>query len=301
MVQTLIGLDIGGSKTHGIRLDDGRVVAEATAGSANVQNASPAQAAAALSEVFGRLGAARIAAVYAGAGGIDTDGDAAALRALLAPLAPGAAIHVVHDTRLVLAAGHRRTGIGVVAGTGSSVWGVNDAGEEARAGGWGHLLGDEGSGYWLGREAVRHALSRLDAGLQPDRLTALLLADCGLRKPVDLIAMFHSPQTDRRFWADKSRVVVAAAEEGEEPAAGIIDRAAADLAGQIRLVAARLGLAGPVVLGGGLGANVQRFQRSVAAALEPHGITEIRPLDREPVFGIDILAGLASPDAARHQ
>lgn len=293
MVQTLIGLDIGGSKTHGIRLDDGRVAAEATAGSANVQNTSPAQAAAALSEVFGRLGAARVAAVYAGAGGIDTEVDAEALRALLAPLAPGADIHVVHDTRLVLAAGHRSTGIGVIAGTGSSVWGVNAAGGEARVGGWGHLLGDEGSGYWLGREAVRHALSRMDAGLPPDRLSALLLADCGLRKPVELIALFHSPQTDRRFWAAKSRVVVNAAEDGELPAITIVDRAAADLAGQIRLVADRLGFAGPVVLGGGLGVNVRRFQRSVAAALEPLGITDIHPLDREPVFGIDVLAGLA--------
>jgi N-acetylglucosamine kinase-like BadF-type ATPase len=293
MVQTLIGLDIGGSKTHGIRLEDGRVTAEATAGSANVQNTSPAQAATALSEVFGRLGSAHVSAVYAGAGGIDTEGDAEALRALITPLAPGAAIHVVHDTRLILAAGHRSTGIGVVAGTGTSVWGVNAAGEEARAGGWGHLLGDEGSGYWLGREAVRHALSRLDAGLPPDRLTELLLADCGLRKPVDLIALFHSPQTGRRFWAGKSRVVVAAAEDGEPAAGRIVDRAAADLAGQIRLVADRLGFTGPVVLGGGLGANVRRFQQTVAAALEPHGITDIRPLDREPVLGIDVLAGLA--------
>ena len=293
MVQRLIGLDIGGSKTHGIRLDDGSPVAEATAGSANVQNTSPAQAAAALSEVFGRLGAAGITAVYAGAGGIDTEGDVAALRALIAPLAPGAVVRVVHDTRLVLAAGRLRTGIGVVAGTGSSVWGINEAGLEVRAGGWGHLLGDEGSGYWLGREAVRHALSRLDAGLRRDRLTDLLLDDCGLQEPAELIALFHSAKTDRRFWAGKSRLVVAAADGGDPAAEAIVDRAAADLAGQIALVAGRLGMDGPVVLGGGLGMNVRLFQRSLARALEPHGIADLRPLDREPVFGVDVLAGLA--------
>lgn len=293
MVQTLIGLDIGGSKTHGIRLVDGAVVAQTTAGSANVQNTSPAMAATALAEVFARLGASGNDAVYAGAGGIDTDADAEALRALIAPMAPGAEIRIVHDTRLVLAAGHRHTGIGVVAGTGSSVWGIDAAGREARAGGWGHLLGDEGSGYWLGREAVRHVLARLDAGKAPDLLAQALLADCGLRQPVELIALFHSPKTDRRFWAGKSRVVVAAADDGDPAAARIIDRAAADLAEQIHAVARNLDLAGPVVLGGGLGMNVARFQRSVAAALEPQGITDIRPLDREPVFGVDVLAGLA--------
>ena len=110
---------------------------------------------------------------------------------------------------------------------------------------------------------------------------------------MELIALFQSPKTDRRCWAGKSRVVVAAADDGDPAAARIIDRAAADLAEQIHAVARNLDLAGPVVLGGGLGMNVARFQRSVAAALEPQGITDIRPLDREPVFGVDVLAGLA--------
>ena len=167
----MIGLDIGGTKTRGVRFEDGTPVADESVGSSNVQNVSPEEAARNLAELFARIGGGAVAQVYAGAGGIDTDDDAAALAALIAPHVPGARITVVHDSRLLLAAGGASTGVAVIAGTGSAAWGKNGRGEEARAGGWGYLLGDEGSGYWLGREAVRHSLRRMNQGLEPDELT----------------------------------------------------------------------------------------------------------------------------------
>ncbi|MFP5313619.1 MAG: BadF/BadG/BcrA/BcrD ATPase family protein, partial [Actinomycetes bacterium] len=130
----IIGLDIGGTKTRGVRFEDGLPVADDTAGSANVQNVSREQAARNLAELFGRIGGARVDQVYAGAGGIDTDEDAAALAALIQPLVPGARVTVVHDSRLLLAAGRAGTGVAVIAGTGSAAWGRNAHGGEARAG-----------------------------------------------------------------------------------------------------------------------------------------------------------------------
>jgi N-acetylglucosamine kinase-like BadF-type ATPase len=291
----ILGLDIGGSKTHAIRLEHGRLAAEAVAGSANLQNTDPAAAAGALAEAVRAVGARDVRAVYAGAGGIDTDDDAASLRALIAPLVPGAAIHVVHDSRLVLAAGRARSGIAVIIGTGTAVWGT-DGSREARAGGWGHLLGDEGSGYWLAREAVRHCLHRHDLGLEPDLLCGRLLEACGLDRPVALIARFHGAGgngPDRGYWAALARVVVAAAEAGDGAARGILDAGTAAVAEQILQVARQLGLAGPVILGGGLGAKVPLVRAGIRQALAPHGITEVVCLDREPVFGVDVLAGLA--------
>ncbi len=161
----IIGLDIGGTKTHGIRFEDGVPVADESAGSSNVQNVSREDAARNLAELFAKIGGGPVATVYAGSGGIDTEDDAAALAALIAPHVPGARVTVVHDSRLLLAAGHASTGVAVIAGTGSAAWGRNADGGEARAGGWGYLLGDEGSGYWLGREAVRHSLTQMNKGL----------------------------------------------------------------------------------------------------------------------------------------
>ncbi|MDQ0677629.1 glucosamine kinase [Arthrobacter pascens] len=286
---TIIGLDIGGTKTRGVRFEDGIVVADESAGSSNVQNVSREDAAFNLAGLFARIapiGGGEVAQVYAGAGGIDTDDDAAALAALIQPHVPGARITVVHDSRLLLAAGRASTGVAVIAGTGSAAWGKNAAGEEARAGGWGYLLGDEGSGYWLGREAVRHSLRRMNQGLAADQLTAALLESCGVDHPNRLIALFHSPDTGRRFWAQHARLVVEAAAAGHTVSQDLLDQAGSDLAGLAAQALRKLGLDGPVILGGGLGMNVAPLQDTFRKHLATAGVTDVRVLDQEPVFGV---------------
>lgn len=283
---TVIGLDIGGTKTHGVRFEDGVPAADQSAGSSNVQNVSRETAAANLADLFARIGGGQVSRVYAGSGGIDTEEDAAALAALIQPHVPGARVTVVHDSRLLLAAGGAATGVAVIAGTGSAAWGRNDDGGEARAGGWGYLLGDEGSGYWLGREAVRHSLRRMNQGHQPDQLTVALMEACRVDHPNRLIALFHSPDTGRRFWAQQARLVVEAAAAGHPDSSQLLDQAGADLAALALEVLGQLGIKGPVILGGGLGMHVPALQDSFRARLAEGGVTDIRVLDREPVFGV---------------
>ena len=284
-----MGLDIGGTKTRGIKVLGGEVVADLEVGSANVQNVSREAAAANLAELFARLDAADADQVFAGAGGIDTEADAEALAALIRPHVPAAHVSVVHDSRLLLAAGRAGTGVAVIAGTGSAAWGTNGV-EEARAGGWGYLLGDEGSGYWLGREAVRYSLHRMNLGLEPDALTRALLDSTGLAEPNELIAHFHSDDTDRRYWAQRSRVVTEAAEAGHAGARFMVDQAAHDLARMAAQVARQLGIDGPVILGSGLGMHVRLLQDGFRALLAEQGIEDVRILDRDPIFGTIELA-----------
>ncbi|XAS65861.1 BadF/BadG/BcrA/BcrD ATPase family protein [Micrococcaceae bacterium Sec5.8] len=282
----VIGLDIGGTKTRGVRFEDGHAVADESVGSSNVQNVSREDAARNLAELFARIGGGKISRVYAGAGGIDTAEDAAALAALIAPHVPGARITVVHDSRLLLAAGGASTGVAVIGGTGSAAWGRNSLGGEARAGGWGYLLGDEGSGYWLGREAVRHSLRRMNQGLEPDELTSALLASCGVDDPNKLIALFHSPKTGRRYWAERARLVVDAASAGHGASQELVDQAGRDLAALAEQTVRQLGIDGPVILGSGLGMNVPRLQEAFRTALAAAGITDVRVLEQDPVFGV---------------
>ncbi|XTR53333.1 N-acetylglucosamine kinase [Pseudarthrobacter sp. So.54] len=281
-----MGLDIGGTKTRGVRFEDGHAVADESVGSSNVQNVSREDAARNLAELFARIGGGKISRVYAGAGGIDTAEDAAALAALIAPHVPGARITVVHDSRLLLAAGGASTGVAVIGGTGSAAWGRNSLGGEARAGGWGYLLGDEGSGYWLGREAVRHSLRRMNQGLEPDELTSALLASCGVDDPNKLIALFHSPKTGRRYWAERARLVVDAASAGHGASQELVDQAGRDLAALAEQTVRQLGIDGPVILGSGLGMNVPRLQEAFRTALAAAGITDVRVLEQDPVFGV---------------
>ncbi|MBP3044477.1 ATPase [Arthrobacter jiangjiafuii] len=291
----IIGLDIGGTKTHGLLLQHGTAAAEAVAGSANVQNVSPAQAAANLAEIFAALGAGAVERVIAGSGGIDTDDDAAALRALIAEQVPGAVIDVIHDTRLILAAGESPAGIAVIAGTGSVAWGQAPDGREARSGGWGYLLGDEGSGYWIAREAVRRTLRRMNLGLEPDPLAAALLPACSVRAPEELISLFHAPATGRRYWAGKAGIVFEAADAGSAAAAEIIEAASRHLAGLAADTARLLGITGPVVIGGGLGVNQPLLQAQLRQDLERAGLADIRFLTQDPVYGVRYLTAGQAP------
>lgn len=282
-----VGLDIGGSKTHGILLRSGAVVAGHIAGSANVQNVPVDQALDSLAEIFTALDARNVSRVIAGSGGVDTAADAQALRSLIARFAPHAAIDVVHDTRLILAAGHQSSGIALIAGTGSVAWGVSAAGTQARSGGWGHLLGDEGSAYWIGREAVRHVLRRRETGGGTDPLSEALLQRCGVQLPEQLIALFHGP-TDRRFWADKAAVVFAAADA--DPAAAAIAASAADYLAQLVIDVARaLRLSAPVVVGGGLAAHQPVLRSALSERFDAAGLDGVTFLTSDPVYGVQYL------------
>lgn len=281
----VIGLDIGGSKTHGIRIHDGQVTAEATAGSANIQNVDAARARTALQQIFAELGSRTVGRVVAGAGGVDTDEDARQLAALIGPFVPGAAIEAIHDTRLILAAGGATAGIALIAGTGSVAWGVNTAGGTARAGGWGYLLGDEGSGYWIGRESVRHVLRRFNRGQEPDVLTAALLSSTGVAAPEGLIAHFHTIP-DRHYLAAQSRLVFDAARSGHSESRHIIDDAASHLCWLVADVAGQLGSSGPVVVGGGLAVHQQLLRDRLVEHLRRRDLNDVRFLSSAPVYGV---------------
>ena len=283
----VIGLDIGGTKTHGVRWNAGVAVAEAKSGSANVQNVPPEEAARNLAELFAALGG-HADRVVAGSGGVDTDSDAEALRVLIAQQVPGARIDVVHDTRLILAAGAASTGIAVIAGTGSVAWGMDAKGRQARSGGWGYLLGDEGSGYWVAREAVRATLHRYNRAEPVGVLGESVLRANGVQAPEELIALFHGPY-GRRYWAGQAHLVFDAARAGDSVAEVIVNEAARHLRGLVGDVATVLGLRSPVIIGGGLAVHQPRLQELLARGLREDGFSEVRFLAVDPVHGVDYL------------
>lgn len=334
-VDRVLGLDIGGSKTHAILADDGGAGfgangtggagpdgggilpghgdAECTAGSANIASVGPEAAASALDEIAVRLGAGNpgshgIRTVVAGAAGADTRDGRDRLAALLSRRFPGARIRVVHDTRIILAAGGLEYGTVLISGTGSAAWARTGDGREARAGGWGYLLGDEGSGYAVARSAVRNALSEHDGGLPAGPLTAHLLERTGVAGPAELLDLFYG-NPERRYWAGLAGTVFALAALGDRVSAAIVDDAARHLAVIAVAVNERLGTipaagtAGPpVLLAGGMLVNQPALAGRVRELLEGRGLTDVRVLDRAPAWGAVKLAlddATASPQLHR--
>jgi glucosamine kinase len=288
-MNAVLGLDIGGTATRAVVEAGGRTLCDRSAGSGNPAAVGWDVARANLREVLEPLPGTTVRAVCAGAAG---GGDAAAaerLRTLLAELLPGARALVVTDARLVLAAAGTEAGVALIAGTGSIAYGRTSDGREARAGGWGHLLGDEGGGYWIVREAIRHLLRAEDARRPLSAPQRALLAEAGAKSGLELAHRFHDEREPGR-WAALASGVLAWADR--DPGAGAIARrGAAGLAGLATQVREALGdPALPVVLAGGLLLGAPRLEREVRGRL----VDPVTRLERPPVLGAVRLAeGLA--------
>ncbi len=142
----------------------------------------------------------------------------------------------------------------VIAGTGSACCGQDGNGRMLIEGGWGPLAGDEGSGYAIGREAVR-VLARVMDGREPDvPLTIALRARLGAVNRTAFQATLYDPPLPRQEVAALSGLVAEMAAQGDQRAAGLLGQAGLDLALVVRDMLAHLGLlerdAGVVTRGG---------------------------------------------------
>jgi N-acetylglucosamine kinase-like BadF-type ATPase len=139
---------------------------------------------------------------------------------------------VTTDALIALSGAHAGgPGVIAIAGTGSIAFGRNAQGKVVRAGGWGYVFGDEGGGFDLTRQALRAALRHEEGWGPPTALHKLLLEATGAKNANEVLHRFYTPDFPRPRVAALSRLVGQAAGEGDRIAAGIIDDAAAQLAG----------------------------------------------------------------------
>jgi N-acetylglucosamine kinase-like BadF-type ATPase len=307
---TVVGLDLGGSKTHavlgsaaarhGIRSEAPaasapRILSEAIVQGANVLASGEWKAEAALAEAAERLGRPTVEAVVAGAAGSDAPEVEEVLQRLVSRHFPAKRVVIVHDSRIVLAAAGLDCGYALISGTGSVAWGRRPDGIEARAGGLGYLLGDEGSGYAIVRDSVKAVLLAAQAGHAPSSLARRLTRANGLRVPSELLAAFYA-DPERGRWAAFAPEVLSAAQEGDRLAGSVVSRAADDLAHLVLSLKAQLGLDAPAVLAGGLLTHAPILADLVIQNLRIAGVAA-QALSAAPVHGaLALAASLADPD-----
>src|SRR5947207_13224910 len=196
------------------------------------------------------------AAICLGIAGVDRPEDAAVVRGIMKRIGYKAKILVVNHALVGLQAGiGDEPGIVIVAGTGSIAYGRNHRGEAARAGGGGYVLGDEGSGYWIGRLALRAVVRHADGRGRPTSLTPRLLAHFGAERAAELIQKVYHEELSPAAIASLAHYVHEARDEGDAVAVGILNRAADELITAAAAVMARLELADELfsfVLAGGM-------------------------------------------------
>jgi len=241
----VLGIDVGGTKTVCLLADqDGTILSTARQVGANLQGAGEL----ALEKVLHGVMEAALAgqhvmpaAICLGIAGVDRAEDQDVVREIMDRIGYKATILIVNDALIALQAGiGDAPGIVIVSGTGSIAYGRNDRGEAERAGGWGYVLGDEGSGYWIGRQALRAVVRHADGRGRKTSLTPLLLGHFALSDAAELIhKVYHEDLAPNAIGA-LARYVQQAREDGDVAAGVILDQAAEELTGTAAAVMKRL-------------------------------------------------------------
>jgi N-acetylglucosamine kinase-like BadF-type ATPase len=285
----LVAVDAGGTSTRAVVVHPaGHCLGYAVAGSGNPIAVGPEAAAASVAEsVVGALRSAevpssRIPLVVLAMAGAGSTSVAAEIRRRLAGVGLDAPLVFESDLLATYLSGtHRPDGYAVIAGTGAGAIRVEDGRQVAVADALGWLLGDEGSGFWIGQRVVRAALADLDGRGAPTALTQPLLARLGVPAPGDAVdreplkavvrALYAGPPVRLADYAGLAFEV-----KGDETADRILDEAADALARTLTAVRSPT-VSGPVVLGGGIlgrGRDVADRLAASCGADEVHRVTD---------------------------
>ena len=290
----VLGIDIGATHSRARLVAGGEVVGEARTRSASVAAEGAEAAITAFDDLLGRLPLDQwhpLDAACVGAAGTASEEVLDLFEARLARFTADGRVLIVGDGYLVLPAAGLADGVGVICGTGTVA--VACLGERVvRSGGWGYLLGDDGSGYWLVRCAIRALLDRKDRARPLGALGADLLEAVGVTRLDELLSqVYRDPRPGR--WAAYAPVVLHSA---DEVAHRIVEEAAPALDRSIDAALDALGHPPglPIVLAGGLTGD-PGFQAGVTGYLrQARPTSEVSVLEEPPVVGAVRLAERAS-------
>ena len=268
-----LGIDGGGTKTRCIVGDEESELGTGTSTSSKLQRVGEACArdalAGAVNEACVQAGISprQIVRSCAGITGAARPEIAGVMRELMSSIVAGR-VEIVGDIEIAFEdAFGSRSGVMLIAGTGSIALGRNEKGESARAGGWGYPISDEGSGQWIGAEAVRAALRIRDRG-QSSELLPDLMDKLGATSFEDLIVRLNAnPAVD---FATLFPSVLAASDKGDQFANEILTRAGRELSGMVGTVIDRLfpEQSVSVAIHGGVFATSKAVRKSFAQELK---------------------------------
>jgi N-acetylglucosamine kinase-like BadF-type ATPase len=254
-VVPLLAVDGGGTKCLAMFLGPDRsVLGEGRSGGCNYQTAGENGARESLRQALNqarghmktKTGAdpdtIKVECAVFGMAGLDTERDYDVLTRIIGEALESERIEagkviVENDALIALfGAAGGKPGVLVISGTGSIVCGVDESGRYMRSGGWGHLAGDEGSGYWIGMKAVAAVFKMLDGRGETTLLCDGILAYLGLKNADDLYNWIYSESYSVDKVAELSQVVKICADKGDAVALSIAEQSALELFAGVRAV-----------------------------------------------------------------
>ena len=245
-----IGVDGGGSKTAALVIDqEGTPLGNGLAGGSNhlrvgIETATRnIERAVNIALVEAGIAIRNVEYAYCGIAGADHPAHHERVVDALRIFFPRGNFIVDTDARVALtgAVGFG-SGVVIISGTGSVAFGRNDRGKEARSGGWGPTIGDEGSGYAIARDGLSAIVRAHDGRGKPTKMTEMLCYDYDMCSPEDLPRFVYATTTHADDIARYGKLVIEAARRGDEVASEILDRAGCELGECVLAVSRRLDL-----------------------------------------------------------
>ncbi len=281
----LLGIDGGASKTIALLANtDGIVLGRVQVGGSNKQvsgvEATLDTLSLAVDRVFelANLPVQPVVAACLGLSGVDRPEDQALIQGWADRRRLAQTLRVVNDAQLVVAAGTPHGyGVGLICGTGSIAIGRAIDGRSGRSGGWGYLLGDEGSGYDIALRALRSAAQAADGRGSGQQLLTEILELWGLQQPFELIPFVYHRADPRAILADLPPLISRLANQGDPTSLAILNEAGRELAAAVLAVADQIDMHGPIPLAiaGSVGLRTPLLLQFLCAELAQHG----RPAD----------------------
>lgn len=293
----VLGIDGGGAKTLCLLADSaGKIIGRGRGGPSNLHQVSAAELRAALSDSLrGALRAAacspcNLAAIHAGLSGAEAAGEEKrrqvkkiireTLTAILGPAGSSKTaipVALTSDIVIALVAGsHARYGLVVISGTGAVVYGEGLAGQRVKVGGWGKFIDSDGSGYGIGRAALKAAFRAYDGRGPQTLLEELLVKEWRLSSLDALLKDVLQAEPAVERVASLAKVVSRAAEAGDQVSVDILTATGNQLLEGVTTAARKLNLLEqpfPLVLSGGILSKVD-----LVAAQLIRGVQEQLPL-----------------------
>ncbi len=238
----VLGIDGGGTKTIGVIANDtGKVVARHTVGATNPNSVDRGEVKQELKNLIDRLTEDAgltidsLSAVFAGMSGIGTKENYDWMYEVFTYLIPNTEKFTldIDGVNALYSGTFGKPGIVNIAGTGSITFGINHEGQRGRVGGWGYLTDDAGSGYAIGRDALKAVFDHEDGLGLPTKLTGLILHKMNMDIPSTLINAIYEMGMARKVIAPLSQLVVAAADDGDTESIRILNKAAEKMAQSI--------------------------------------------------------------------
>ncbi len=213
------GIDAGGTATKCILVDEkGKVLAMSEAGPANYQvvglRSAVQEIKTALTQALIKVGIEQVDILGIGMAGAGRPDDLVKIRNEL-DLLPGVKeLFLTDDGEIAVLGAHAgKPGVVVIAGTGSIVYGLKRDGTKIRRGGWGPLLGDEGSGFWIGLKALKAVIKAEERRGPVTILTERICEFLELQDLRKLIPLVYQEKLPRKLIASLTPLVIEVMEE----------------------------------------------------------------------------------------